>query len=99
MTPRKKTKADRHYPDDWTVHFEWTFAKAKKERVITSRRFDIKAGQPGYQFERHVVTGAGVEWVDVFELYSVGGFPSAPARLDKPGPSARRTKEEKVNGK
>jgi hypothetical protein len=57
--PRKKTKAGRHYPDDWTVYFEWTFAKAKKESVITSCRFDVKVGQTWYQFERYVVTGAG----------------------------------------
>jgi hypothetical protein len=59
MTPRKKTKAGRRYPDDWTVHFEWTFAKAKKETVITSCRFDVKVGQTWCQFEGHVITGAG----------------------------------------
>lgn len=73
MTPRKRVKNDRPYPDDWTVRYEWEFAKGRKSATLASRRHDVRVGQTWFMFERHVTTPK-TEWLDLFELYPYGGF-------------------------
>lgn len=63
-----KTKAGpvrttNSYPLDWTVTTEWTYNNRK---VVPGTELSIR-GEPGrFRFVKHVQTGAGAEWVDVW---------------------------------